>query len=215
MIRVLFITLLLSGCVSTQNKPLTETNKNSLGKIGVVSSIGDTLQCNFTGLTVFTNEEQLYQLPRELNIQLTTSLTENLMELEHEAISLDRDVISYIKDTKGASKFSNIKLNKEKLNAESIDTVVIYDGDFHYKSTGGYYARNNALNTLASLYVYSVSSGELMGSFYKPRTDLRRYFSCQTSSIDVGTTMYKLAEKAGIETQKELVNSVFSSVNSI
>jgi len=209
MFRVVLISLFLVGCASTNDKPLSTTNKESLGRIGVVSTLGDGLLCNYTGLTIFNNEEYTYEVPGDYNTLLTGEITKQLASLNLTSKALSRSSIDFIKENKGASKFTNIRLSQELKNSNSIDTLVIYDGKFHYKSIGGYYARDNALNTTADLYIYNISSGELMGKSSKIRTDLHRYFSCLKGKILPSSDMYILLRKAGLETQKELISNTF------
>ncbi|XPF95294.1 hypothetical protein ACM9HF_04575 [Colwellia sp. RE-S-Sl-9] len=209
MFRLLLIVFLLSGCAATENKPLTISNKEALGKIGVISTIGDDLLCKYIGFTIFNNKENNYKIPNKFNEVLTTKITEKLSNLNFVVEPLNSDLVTYKKDEKGASSFKNIKFNESVIAAKSIDTLVIYDGSLRYNSTGGYYARENALNTFAGLYVYSLSSKKLIGVSSMYKTDLKRKFSCELDSLSPTSDMFNLIEKSGLEIQKELVNNVF------
>lgn len=209
MFRTFLIVLLFTGCATTTDKPLLNKDKNSLGNIGVISTIGDDLLCTYMGLTIFTNEKQSYKIPKEFNGLLTSEITKELSNLNLVATPLKREYISFLKEDKGASKFSNIKFNKVDFPLTSIDTLIIFDGSFHYKSTGGYYARDNALNTSANLYVYNLSSGELIAKSSKFSSDLKRKFSCELDSFPPKSDMSKLVNNSALEMQKELVGNLF------
>lgn len=209
MFRLLIIVFLLFGCATTENKSLTISNKEALGKIGVISTIGDNLVCKYIGFTIFNNEENNYTIPNKFNELITTKITEKLSKLNFVVEPLNSDLVTFKNNEKGASSFKNIKFNESVIASKSIDTLVIYDGSLRYNSTGGYYAKENALNTFAGLYVYSLSSKKLIGASSKYRTDLKRKFSCELDSLPPTSDMFNLIEKSGLEIQEELVNNVF------
>lgn len=213
MYKIFLIVILLSGCAATENKPLTQKAKNSLGHIGVVSTIGDSLLCNYTGITIFTNEKELYKIPHNFNDSLATEISSQLSNINYKTTTLSRDSISFIDNKKRAQAFKNLKLNTSKLDI-SIDTLIVLDGSFHYTATGGYNARYNALHTIANLYIYDITSGTVLGHSTKYLKDLQGGFNCEQETLRPKSAMFRLVNRAGFYAQKKLVNNLFEIENS-
>jgi len=209
MFRLFLIAFLLTGCATTTNKPLSMSSKDTLGKIGVISTIGNDLLCAYRGITIFTNYVKKYEIPSEINTLFTSEIVKQLSFLNYNTVPLNSNLITYKKAEKGAVSFDNIKLNESIISSKAIDTIVIYDGNLTYNSQLGYNARNNALNTSSGIYVYNLPSKKLVGVSTKLRNDLKRKFSCNLSALSIESGMYTLIEESGLETQKELIENIF------
>ncbi|MDP2634273.1 MULTISPECIES: hypothetical protein [unclassified Pseudoalteromonas] len=219
MFRWLFILFFLTGC-TIQTAPTNQTRlskssitppatSNTLKTIGVISIIGDALQCEHTGFTVFSNEEQRYLLPAALNEQLVQYAVTKFATDGVVLKPLNRETLSFINDEIGASQFTNIKL-KERLE---IDLLLVLSGTFEYRSKDGYYAEDNALNTNARGVLYQLSSGELLLEAEHYQYDLKKQFSCTLDAFPDNDALYELIKKAGIESQEVVVKTLIQSLS--
>lgn len=208
MARWIFIVLFLSGCAAQPEPPKLKLTQQPIKKVGVISTLGDNLLCTYTALTVFSNEQQLYKLPHSFNQSFTDQLSADLADINAEIIPLKRELIT-LKDTElGASLWQNFEFN----NSDKIDTLVIFDGNYHYKSKEGFYASDNALNTHAKMYVYEVSSGGLLAEASQFKMDLKQDFSCGQAEIPKDSDIFKLINQAAITTQGPLVAEVAGAI---
>lgn len=219
MFRWLFILFFLTGCTihktpinqtrlskSTDKPPATS---NTFKTIGVISIIGDALQCEHTGFTVFNNEEQRYQLPTSLNEQLVQYAVTKFATDGVVLKPLNREALSFINDEIGVSQFTNIKLKKHT----EIELLLVLSGTFEYRSKDGYYAEDNALNTNARGVLYQLSSGEIISEAEHYQYDLKKQFSCTLDAFPDNDELYELIKKAGTESQEVVVKTLIKSLS--
>lgn len=211
MFRWFFIVVLLSGCAAQPEPPKKKPSGKPITKVGIISTLGDDLLCTYTGLTVFSNEEQRYKLPNTFNQRFTEQVSDAFGDINARIIPLQRSAITFTDETQKASLWSNIAFN----NADNVDTLVIFDGTFHYKSKEGFYASDNALNTHAKMYVYEVSTGSLLAEASQFKQDLKREFSCTQTSIPKDSDMLELLDKTVVTTQKPLVKEVVAATKAL
>ena len=207
--------LLLSGCATKQEKVKKDSvkkatlsiaeNRKPLGKVGVITLIGDNLLCTHTGVTVFSNERQLYALPTDLNELLTQRIIARFAGFDTTLVPLNKQSMSIINTDVGVSRWSNIEFN----NQQNVDTVLIFSGAFKYRSKDGYYKDENALHTYAEFFVYDVSSGDLLAESTHYQYNLFDAFSCTQSTFATTGTMYELIKMAGATSQEKLINEIF------
>ncbi|WP_295801662.1 hypothetical protein [uncultured Microbulbifer sp.] len=209
MYRLILVALALTGCSMQSGKPIADNDHNLLDRVAVVSTLGDNLYCSFVGLTVFNNKSNTYELGADFNQNLSSRISEKLNSRGMDVTPLSRDVISFIDDDIGARDWSNIKFEGFPAIASDVSSIVILDGEHRYNSTGGYYARNNALNTLATLYVYEVSTGRLIGEAFSRHSTLKRSFSCTQESISDSDEMLELIDESGAATLEEAFGTLF------
>lgn len=205
--RWFLIVLFLSGCAIPPPPKPEKVMLNTLSPtktIGVVSLLGDHLLCTHTGLTVFSNERQLYTLPKLYNQRFTEQLNTAITELNVAVVSLERELITLKNTELDASLWRNFEFNIR----DKIDTLVIFDGSFHYKSKEGFYASDNALKTDANIYVYEVASGALLAEASQFKMDLKQNFSCSEAQIPKDSDIFELINQAVATTQAPLINEV-------
>lgn len=211
MFRWFFIVVLLSGCAAQPEPPKVKPSGKPVKNVGIISTLGDSLLCTHTGLTVFSNEEQRYKLANTFNQRFTEQMSDAFSDINARITPLERKVIVFTDETQRASLWSNITFN----NVDDVDTLVIFDGSFHYKSKEGFYASDNALNTHAKVYVYEVSTGSLLAEASQFKQDLKREFSCAQSSIPKNSDMLELLDQAVASTQKPLIAEVVDATKAL
>lgn len=207
--KIMFLMFFLSGCAMNGNKPLSDAERSLVKNAVVVSSLGDELLCTFTGLTIFTNESAKYKLDSSLNSSFSMKISESLNKAGVRARSLPRESIQYVDKDKGAGDWRNIKIDSKIFDDFRNASLIIFDGIYHYDSTGGYYARDNALKTSARLYIYDVASGRLLSKMFSYQSNLKRSFSCNENQMPSDDFMNELIERSGDQLQKELVEKTF------
>ncbi|MEE9493429.1 MAG: hypothetical protein V3W04_08640 [Gammaproteobacteria bacterium] len=212
MYKLIILALVLSGCAVVQNSmPIADNDRALIKSTMVVSTLGDDLYCSFVGFTIFNNKNKTYELGATFNQAFASNVASQLNAMGIDATPLARTAISYVNESEGAQKWANITLNNLPAISEGITNLMIFDGENHYASRGGYYARNNALKTSATLYVYEIPSGKLIGKSLAKRSTLKRSFSCTQESIPVEDNMLKLIHSSGDSLQRELVETLFLS----
>lgn len=208
MYRLIVIALLLTGCAIQNNKPIADDDRALVDNTIVVSTLSDDLDCSFVGLTVFNNNKNTYKLDYKFNQNLTSIISTRLNSMGMEAIPLPRDTVSFIDESIGAKSWDNIQLSDLPEITNKVSSIVILDGQHQYNSTGGYYARDNALTTAATLYVYDVSAGRLIGKSKSQISRLKRSFSCAQEAIPDSEYMLELIDESG----REILDVVFEDL---
>ncbi|MGB0494862.1 MAG: hypothetical protein ACPGJI_00795 [Kangiellaceae bacterium] len=210
MYRLIIVVVLLSGCATQNNKLISQYDRNLIKQSLVVSTLGDDLYCSYVGLTIFNNKSTTYDLDNSLNQTFSSVITSQLSAMGFQSKAISRDSLSFADVKKGAKNWANIRFNDLPESYGNISNIIIFDGDYHYSSTGGYYARNNALKTSATLYIYDYPSGRLIGKYSSQHSKLKNSFSCTEQSMPEDNHMLTLLRSSGEELQQELVEKLFS-----
>lgn len=211
MYKIILLALLLTGCAVQNNQPISASDRSLVEKAIVVSTLADDLHCSYIGFTVFNNKSNTYELSTKFNQQLSSSLSGQLNSIGIEATPLPRNAISFIDEEIGARNWANIKFTGSPEITNGASSILILDGQQQYNSTGGYYAKDNALRTEATLYVYDISSGKLIGKSSSYLSTPKRSFSCTQKKISESDSMLNLIDKSGMEVLKAIFSHLFGA----
>jgi len=211
MYRLIVIVLILTGCAAQNSKPIAANDHSLLKGAIVVSTLGDDLHCSFVGLTVFNNKSKTYELDANFNQKLSSSMSDQLNSMGMNAAPLSRGDISFIDDDVRAKRWDNIQFGDFPKSSSNISSIVILDGKYQYNSTGGYYARDNALNTSATLYVYEFPTGRLIGKAFSQHSTLKKSFSCTQETVPDSDHMLDLIDESGQAILTEVFATLFGA----
>ncbi|BFM13656.1 hypothetical protein R50072_38090 [Simiduia litorea] len=202
--KYIFIVFLMCSCSTLNNNVIKPEDRDLIKSAAVVSKIADNLHCSYIGLTVFNNTNNLIPLDNSLDAQFSKNLANELSALGVQSYAIDKDSVSYVNPDVGPEKWDNVRAHLPPTTT----TLVILDGTYTFNSRGGYYARNNGLTTSASIYIYDLASGRLLGKGSANRYFPDGNFTCDKSYVHPLDHLTRLVERSAAEIGKEVINEI-------
>ena len=208
MFRFITIMFFLTGCTVQNTQPVAINSLDSLGHVAVVSTLGDHFDCDNVGVTVFNNKSAVYEPDEKFNAYFSQEVSNSFNKHGVKADAIKRAQLSFVNQNKGASRWENIEIKNHQQLKSAYDSLAVFGGSFRYSSATGYYAKNNALNTFANLYIYDLSSGELLGRSSASHSIHRHFFSCAEETMPSDEFMEEIMNESAIHVKDQIFDSI-------
>lgn len=207
----------LTACaVQPWDKKISEELRGRLDTAYVISTMADKLSCYNQSLLHAKegwkmNERFELLIPEEKNKSYTKSLATEIEKLGVKAIRLNRSSLDFENEKTRASRWENVTLNKADVNDPNAEYLFILDGVYDYSSQEGYYSINDNVRIKATLFLFEVSSGEIVGKASSEKFRIQPAFNCiqEGEVVPKDHYVYKILDYIASDVIEEVVQSLF------